>query len=87
MHARLPIEREGRKYHHARFGTFIECEISSYFYVIDRAGHAGIVSKRYVLQSNGLHWNADLDTDGNVVEAKHKGSVGLFIPMRDLNAG
>ena len=83
---RLPIEREGRKFHHARFGTFIECEVSSYFYVIDRAGHAGIVAKRYTLYGDGLRWNADLDADGNVVEAKHKGRVGLFVPMSQLNA-
>ena len=66
--------------------TFIECEVSSYFYVIDRAGHAGIVAKRYTLYGDGLRWNADLDADGNVVEAKHKGKVGLFIPMSQLNA-
>lgn len=83
---RLPIEREGRKFHHAKFGTFIECEVSSYFYVVDRAGHASIVAKRYKLYGDGLHWDADLDADGSVVEAKHKGKVGLFIPMGQLNA-
>ncbi len=83
---RLPIQREGRKLRHARFGTFIECEVSSYFYVIDRAGHASIMAKRYEMYSDGLHWNADLDADGNVVSAKHKSQVGKFIPISELNA-
>jgi hypothetical protein len=84
---RLPIQRAGRRLHHGKFGTFIECEVSRYFYVIDRARHAGIVSKRYALRQEGLVWNADLDGNGEVVVSKFKGQVGRVVPMDELSGG
>jgi hypothetical protein len=66
---------------------YIESEDTGYFYTIDTAGHAGVIAKRYVLQADGLHWDADLDENGEVIVGKFKGSVGMFIPLRELGSG
>jgi hypothetical protein len=81
---RLPIKKPGRRLHHERFGVYIECQESGYFYVIDKARHAGVMAKRYTLKADGLHWDADLDKNGVEVIGKFKGEVGMFIPLNEL---
>lgn len=84
---RLPIVREGRRYYHHSFGVIIECEETHYFFSVDRAGHASSVAKRFIEYAGGLQWDADIDADGNVIENKHKGDTGVYIPKKDLNGG
>ena len=80
---RMPVVKEGRRLYHNRFGVFIECQESSYFYTIDNARHAS-VCKRYRKTATHLEWDADLDGDGNVLP-KHKSQVGLHVPLNECS--
>jgi hypothetical protein len=85
---RLPIIREGRRLYHGRSSrVYIECEVSGYFFGIDTSRHGGSFAKRYVLRSDGLHWDADLDQDGNEIIGRYKGNVGMFIASSELASG
>lgn len=85
---RLPIIREGRRLYHRRTGrVYIECEVSGFFFSIDTARHASTASKRFVMHADGLHWDADLDANGNVIVGKFKGESGKFIATRELGSG
>jgi len=83
---RLPVQREGRKYRHHRFGVMIECLESSCFYSVDRARHGSSAVKRFDARADGLYWNADLDEAGNIMTGKHKSDVGIKISWRELHA-
>lgn len=80
---RMPVRREGRRLFHPRFRVFVECLDSGYFYTIDNARRAAMV-KRYTVTATHLEWDADLDGDGKVLP-KHKGRVGLRIPLSECS--
>jgi hypothetical protein len=83
---RLPVKREGRRFRHFRFGIMVECLESKYFYSVDHAGHGSSAVKRFIERVGELHWDADLDKDGKVIENKHKSDVGKHIPKKELHA-
>lgn len=86
LRPRLPVQREGRKFRHYRFGIMTECLESNYFYSVDRARHGSSAVKRFTARADGLYWDADLDSAGNVMVGKHKSNVGIKISWRDLDA-
>lgn len=81
---RLPVISEGRRYYHRRFHMIIECRTSGFFYSKDIDEHGGSVFKRFTMEADGLHWDADLDADGTPIEGKHKGPTGKLIPKGEL---
>jgi hypothetical protein len=80
----LPIRIPGRRLLHLRFKRIEECQQSGHFYSIDRDGHGGSAFKRFDLEADGLHWNADLNEYGALIANKHKGAQGRDIPMSEL---
>jgi hypothetical protein len=82
----LPVISEGRRYYHRDFHMIIECRTAGFFYSKDTAGHGGSAFKRFTMRADGLHWDADLDEHGAVIEGKHKGFTGMFIPKGELRA-
>jgi hypothetical protein len=83
---RLPVKRLGRRFRHFRFGIMVECLDSEYFYSVDHAGHGTSAVKRFIERADGLHWDADLDKSGSVIENKHKSDTGKRIPKNELHA-
>jgi hypothetical protein len=72
---------------HKTFGRFERGNDADdwHWFSRDRAGHGGIVFKKFVADQKGLTWVADLDDAGSVVEAKHKGDVGRFISWAEFS--
>lgn len=69
---------------HTRFGTFAQQRDGSILSV-DIDGHGGSKYKRFHQAGDMLVWDADLDDDRRVIDAKHKGPTGLTIPMSQLH--
>jgi hypothetical protein len=82
----LPVISEGRRYYHRDFHMIIECRVARFFYSKDTTRHGGSAFKGFTMRADGLHWDADLDEHGIVIEGKHKGPTGLFIPKGELRA-
>jgi hypothetical protein len=80
----LPVTRQGRRYYHGRFRMIVECLDTNFFYSRDLDRHGGSEFKRFTMQADGLHWTADLNEYGDVIEGKHKGPTGVFIPKSEL---
>jgi hypothetical protein len=73
-----------KKIRSKRFGNFYRDPYTKLWWSKDRAGHAGSSFKVFKEHAKGLEWLFDADALGNPIVGKHKGSVGLFIPYKDL---
>lgn len=85
---RLPVKLPGKKARHSRFKVIQECCEAKLWYSRDLADHSqtGTVAfKAFKEDAKGLHWVADLDENGKIIESKHKGPTGLFISWKELS--
>lgn len=85
---RLPVKLPGKKARHSRFKVIQECCEAKLWYSRDLADHSqtGTVAfKAFKADAKGLHWVADLDENGKIIESKHKGPTGIFIPWKELS--
>ena len=70
---------------HRSFGTFSRHKSTGLWWSKDRAGHGQSKWKVYRETSKGLEHVADADEYGDFILNKHKGSVGEFIPWKELS--
>jgi len=71
---------------HGTHGTFYETvnrNGDSMWLTVDNSRH-GSSFKMYEETSRGLQWVADLDATGTIIDGKHKGPIGRFIPWKEL---
>lgn len=86
----LPVKQPGRRARHAKFKVIEECLEAKLWYSRDLADHSrtGTVAfKCFKESATGLEWAGDLDEKGEIIDGKHKGPVGVFIPWKDLAFG
>lgn len=84
---KLTKEASGRVFQHSRTGfKYVEhlTTRKGVFWSVDRAGHGGSAWKVFTEEATGLRWYRDADEYGDFLQGKHKGSVGEFIPFKDL---
>ena len=80
----LKEHTNAKGYRHERFGKFHESKDKMHYYTKDRGKHGGSAWKVYKKTKKGLDWVADLDKYGDVMVDKYKGSIGKFIPAKEL---
>ena len=72
------------KMRHPRFGNFYRDPQTKYWWSIDRAGHGGSAYKVFKEKNNKLIWIYDADEMGKIINGKHKGPTGEYIPLKDF---
>ncbi len=73
---------------HPRFGKFYESSATpGEWWSVDNAEHGGSAFKVFREEGNKLNWIYDADAFGDFIrgEVKHKGPVGLIIPLKELH--
>ncbi len=65
----------------------IEDRLTGMWYARDLSNHGGSEVKRFRRVRTGLEWDADLDGNFDVIDAKHKSDRGKFIPFSELGSG
>ncbi len=67
-----------------RFGKLYQDPETRLWWSKDRTQHGNSQFKVFKKNAKGFEWVFDADCNGNRIDGKHKGPIGIFIPFKDL---
>ena len=67
-----------------RFGKLYRDSKTKLWWSKDKAHHGGSRYKVFREGSRGFEWEFDGDAMGKIIENKHKGPIGRFIPYKEV---